>query len=88
MSFAIIWKAIPFWIKAGVLCAALVAGAYGLGEWNGARMERAEAEARGAKATIEQLRQRGLINEAVRDVPACDLARELNPDSVCDDLAE
>ena len=44
------------------------------------------AEQRAMQATIEQLRERGLINEAVRDTSDCDLIIELG--GVCDDTGE
>ena len=48
--------------------------------------EAALAETRAMRATIEQLRERGLINEAVRDTSDCDLIVELG--GVCDDTGQ
>lgn len=69
---------------ATVLAALAVGFAYWKGRHDGATI----AEARTATATIDQLRERGLINESVRELPACDLLRELDPDSVCDGLGD
>lgn len=59
--------------------------AYMAGQWHGRDIATEKAEARAAKATIEQLKERGLINEQVRNISDCALARELNPGVVCDD---
>lgn len=76
---------IPSWLRTLLVCAAVGAASFGAGHWHGAQTASAQAEARGAQATIKSLKQRGLINEAVRTVPDCDLARELNPGVVCDE---
>ena len=59
--------------------------AYTAGQWQGRTAANANAEARGAKATIEAMRERGLINETVSSMDDCALLLDLNPDSVCDD---
>lgn len=50
---------------------------YGAGQWQGRSAATAKAEARAAKATIEQLKERGLINESVANLPSADLCIEL-----------
>ena len=66
-----------FVVSAGVATAAFGFG-YGKGRTDGA----AVAESRVMKATIEQMRQRGMINEDVRKLPDAALCRELG--GVCD----
>lgn len=68
--------------KIGMVALA-IAIAYGAGEFHGRSVATSNAEARAAQATIRQMKERGLINEAVKSVPDCQLAHELNPDSVC-----
>ena len=60
----------------GIAAAAFVVGgviAYPLGHKAGVEAERVAAINR----TLEQLEERGLINEEVRDLGACDLLAEL-----------
>ena len=65
---------------------ALVVGAIGTAYLKGRADGAAVAESRAMQATIEQLRERGLINEAVRDASDCDLIIELG--GVCDDAGQ
>ncbi len=44
--------------------------------------------ATGVSATMDQLQERGQINEAVRKTGECDLILELNPDGLCIDSAD
>lgn len=76
---------IPTPVKYAAVALFAVVLAYNAGKWRGASQESAAAEVRAAKATIEQLRERGMINEAVKDLSDCQLARDINPDSVCDE---
>lgn len=69
--------------KIGMVALA-IALAFTAGETHGRTVASANAEARIAKATIRQLKERGLINEAVKSVPDCQLVHELNPDGLCD----
>lgn len=57
---------------------------YGAGQYQGRSAAMAKAGARAAKATIEQLKERGLINESVSGLSDCDLLHELDPDGLCD----
>ena len=88
MSFAIIWKAVPLWLKYGVLCALLVFGAYWAGEWNGARLERQAAETRTLQKTFDQLKERSRTNEEVRNLSDAALCAaiggRLSDDGVCE----
>lgn len=63
----------------GKIAMAALAGAllYGAGQWQGRTAANANAEARGAKATIEQLKERGMIDEAVDNTDLVDLCIEL-----------
>lgn len=56
---------------------AIVSIAYLAGQWQGRSAATEKAEARAAQATIEQLKERGLINESVSHLSDCDLIREL-----------
>ena len=73
---------LPGKIITGLVLLGLV---YGAGQYQGRSAATAKAEARAAKATIEQLKERGLINESVSGLSDCDLLRELDPDGVCVD---
>ena len=79
-----IGAAIRPYLAAGAL--ALVVGVIGTAYLKGRADGAALAETRAMRATIEQLRERGLINEAVRDTSDCDLIVELG--GVCDDLGD
>lgn len=77
-------RIVPLWAwvaAAGVLASVF---SYNAGHHVGAQVATAEAEARGAQATINAMKDRGLINEAVRNMDDCALARELNADLVCE----
>ena len=76
------------WLRTAVI-AALAAGAVGLityakGHSDGRDYERAKA----ALATLEQLEERGMINEEVRSLDDCDLLVELGVVSLPDECAE
>lgn len=51
--------------------------AFGAGYWKGSANASARAEAKAAKAVISQLKERGLINEAVGNLDTVDLCIEL-----------
>jgi len=68
-------------IGGAVAAALLVGGAYLKGRSDGYAL----GTAKGVSATMDQLEERGQINEAVRKTTECELARELNPGSVCGD---
>lgn len=77
-------RIVPLWAwfaAAGVFSCFI---SYGAGHHIGAQVATAQAEARGAQATINAMKERGLINEAVRNMDDCALARELNADLVCE----
>lgn len=70
-------RIVPLWAWfafAGV-CGSILS--YAAGQHNGAQIATAEAEARGAQATINAMKERGLINEAVRNMDDCRLLSEL-----------
>lgn len=68
---------IPTPVKYAAVALFAVLLAYNAGKWRGASQADAAAKARAAKATIEQLRERGMINEAVKDLSDCELIRDL-----------
>lgn len=68
---------IPNSLKFAAGAALAIVAAWYAGNWNGARVEASAAEARAVKATLEQLKERGLIDEAVQTVSDCDLLVEL-----------
>jgi len=76
----------PLIFAAGALLA--IAAAYWAGQYHGASVATAEAEARAAQATIRQLKERGMINDQISGLDDCALLRELDPDSVCNNLDE
>lgn len=70
-------RIVPLWAwfaAAGVFGSIL---SYAAGQHNGAQVATAQAEARGAQATINAMKERGLINEAVRNMDDCGLLAEL-----------
>lgn len=69
--------AIPAPIRQAVLGAVIGFTCFMAGAWHGSKIETAQAEARGAQATINAMKERGLINEAVRNMDDCRLLREL-----------
>lgn len=71
---------IPTPVKYAAVALFAVVLAYNAGKWRGASQESAAAEARAAKATIEQLRERGMINEDVARLSDCQLLSELGGD--------
>lgn len=61
-----------------IAIAAVAASAiFGAGYWKGSTNATAKAEARAAKAVISQLKERGLINEAVGNLDTVQLCVEL-----------
>lgn len=73
---------LPAFARSLALAALLGFGAASLGYLKGIADGAAEAESRAMKATIEQMRQRGMINEDVRGLPDAALCRELG--GLCD----
>lgn len=73
---------LPSPVKWGGLALVAAFLAYNAGSFIGYRNGQAAADARSLKATIEQLRERGLINEDVRNLSDCQLVVELG--GVCD----
>jgi hypothetical protein len=70
-------KLIPNPVKFAAASALIAAVAFSAGNWKGRTAATANAEARAAKATIQQLKERGLINEAVDDTDIADICIEL-----------
>lgn len=85
---AVVWAAVPSWLKVGVLGVAAVGCAYWAGEWNGARLERQAAETRALQKTFDQLKERSETNEKVRNLSDTDLCAaiggRLSDDGVCE----
>lgn len=69
-------------IKLAVLAAAMAlpVGAFLLGDSRG--YDRAQADA--DRRAIERLQERGMINEEIADLDACELVRELGGECVSD----
>lgn len=75
----------PQLIGAALIASGLLAGgAYFKGRSDGYAI----GTAKGVSATMDQLEQRGQINEEVRNLEECNLVLELNPDGVCDQRAD
>ena len=71
----------PYLIGGAVIAASLAfGGAYLKGRSDGYAL----GTAKGVTATMDQLEQRGQINEEVRSLEECKLVRELNPGGVCE----
>lgn len=73
-------------LKLLAIASAVVVAAFFAGQWHGASVQRAESRAEVAEATIEQLRERGMINEKVKNLTDCELVRELG--GVCNNSGE
>lgn len=65
------------WIRIAGACFLIGLLCYQIGQVSGRAQGLKVAEARAAKATIEQLKERGLIDETVNNLDACDLLADL-----------
>jgi hypothetical protein len=75
----------PYLIGAAVIAACVATGGvYLKGRSDGYSL----GTAKGVTATMDQLEERGQINEEVRKLEECKLVLELNPDGVCGDSAD